>query len=271
MNAYIPIAKSRCPHERNFFRLFFVTWALLLCLFIQFSHAEDAINYEVLETRDHDAKIFTQGFELHDGTAYVSSGLYGKSFLRTYDHKSAVVKKEMAFPPQIFAEGITLTNNTLYALSWHAGIMFLLDPGTLTIKGKIRYQGEGWGLTHDNESLIMSNGSDTLYYRNPTTLAVTRTINVHNKWRKYQKLNELEFAEGAIWANVWGSDYILKIDPATGKSLGIINLHTIVAKHNSRPGHTVLNGIAYDEKRKAFWITGKFWPKQYLVKFKEQD
>ena len=86
-----------------------------------------------------------------------------------------------------------------------------------------------------------------------------------------KKLNELEFAEGAIWANVWGADYILKIDPATGKSLGIINLHTIVAKHNSRPGHTVLNGIAYDEKRKAFWITGKFWPKQYLVKFKEQD
>lgn len=268
MSAYFSFFEFKKMCDKSF-----TTILLLACTFTFFSCtslAEDALNFEILETREHDALIFTQGFELHDTTAYVSSGLYGRSFLRSYDHKTLRVINELALPKHIFAEGITIKNNTLYALSWHAGIMFFVDPLTLKIKGKAQYSGEGWGLTHDEKSLIMSNGSDTLYYRDPTTLEVTHTINVHNQWRKYKKLNELEYAEGVIWANVWGSDYILKIDPESGKSLGIVNLHSIVSKHNSRPGHTVLNGIAYDEKQKAFWITGKLWPKQYLVKFSKK-
>ncbi len=269
MSAYHRFFSSKRTYD---FKLATYLWfasaiALSFALLSPACFAEDALSFEIIETRDHDAQVFTQGFELHGNTAYVSSGLYGRSFLRSYDHENLKVKHELPLPKHIFAEGITVKNNTLYALSWHAGIMFLIDPNTMKIKGKARYNGEGWGLTHDEKSLIMSNGSDTLYFRDSTSLEVTRTINVHNQWRKYKKLNELEYAEGFIWANVWGSDYILKIDPQSGKSLGIINLHSIASKHNSRPGHTVLNGIAYDKKRKAFWVTGKFWPKQYLVKF----
>ncbi len=230
--------------------------------------AETAIQYKVLEKRAHDPKLFTQGFYIEGGVSYESSGLFGRSFVRAYDTYSNHTFAEKKLPSRIFAEGLTLFNNELYLLSWKAGKALALDPKTLKTTNQYTYSGEGWGITHTQKKLITSNGSATLSYRDPQTFKVTSTLTVHNKWRKFSHLNELEFAQSAIWANVWQSDLILKISPKDGRVLGIANLKSLSEENRSQNSQqNVLNGIAYDKKRNAFWVTGKFWPYKYLIQF----
>lgn len=229
--------------------------------------AEKALSVTIIDQQPHDSRLFTQGFAMHQGKIYESSGLYGKSFIRRYDSKTQKIEKQRRLPNHFFAEGLTHFQDRIFLLTWKAGTALVLNSDSLQVQKKLSYSGEGWGLTHSDTELIMSDGSDRLSFRNPSTFKLNRSISVHNKWRRYKYLNELEYAESAIWANVWQSNLILKISPKDGSVLGVADLSTLVKKNSPIKNQKVLNGIAYDPDKKAFWITGKFWPSRYLVRF----
>lgn len=249
--------------------LFARSLCILIFLFCVQAQAQTRLLPEILAQEHYDEQIFTQGLVLQQGKFFASSGLYGRSFIRRYDANTNQTEKELAIPGQWFAEGLTLLNQQLFVLTWKAGIALVLDPHSLNHEKSFQYEGEGWGLTHNQSELIMSDGSANLHFHDPATFKRLRTIQVHNRWRKFDKLNELEFAEGAIWANVWQSNTLLKIAPDSGEVLALVALDDIAKKHARIPGHTVLNGIAYDSEHKAFWVTGKLWPKRYLIRFSE--
>ncbi len=225
------------------------------------------LDYEVVATREHDTAIFTQGLILRDGLITETSGLYGKSFLVQYRVDSGEVVQRLALPRAIFAEGITEFNGWLYMLTWQAGQAYVFDAQTLRQEAVLPLAGEGWGITHDGRQLITSDGSATLSVRDPTTFAVVRTLQVRDGRQPWSQLNELEYAREIIWANVWQSPKILAISPADGAVTGVVDLTHLVSPNDKFPGRSVLNGIAYDAQQDAFWITGKWWPKRYLVKF----
>ena len=227
------------------------------------------LNYTILEEKKHDTNSFTQGLFWQDGKLYESSGLYGKSFLRRYDANNLNIEQQVRLPARFFAEGLTLYQDKLYLLTWQAGTLLVYDKNTFQEQKPLKYQGQGWGLSHDGKHFVMSDGSDQIYFRDSQSFEVVRKVQVHSKWRKYKKINELEFAEGAVWANVWLKPYILKISPDNGEVLGIASFSDLVSVNTKSPRHAVLNGIAYDKSRDAFWITGKLWPKSYLIRFNE--
>lgn len=229
--------------------------------------AENTLRVTVLEEQPHDPLTFTQGLLINEGKVYESSGLYRKSFIRRYDNQTQKIEKQRKLPNHLFAEGLTLFNKQLFLLTWKSGMALVLDPKTLQPLKKFTYSGEGWGLTHSASELIMSDGSDTLTFRNPSTFKKNKSISVHSQWKRYKNLNELDYAESAIWANVWQSNLILKISPEDGSVLGIADLSKLANKHNRIKHESVLNGIAYDQEKKAFWITGKYWASRYLVRF----
>lgn len=254
------------PNLRTMYRQLIFTVGIGLGL-SQLSFADNSLSVTVLEERPHDSSAFTQGLLINEGKVYESSGLYGKSFIRRYDNQSQKIEKQRKLPNKFFAEGLTLLNKQLFLLTWKAGMALVLDPKTLQPLKKFTYSGEGWGLTHSSNELIMSDGSDRLTFRDPSTFKKTNSILVHSKRKRYKHLNELEYAESAIWANVWQSNFILKISPRDGSVIGIADLSKLTVKNNQIKSESVLNGIAYDHEKKAFWITGKYWPTRYLVTF----
>lgn len=230
--------------------------------------AAPALTYEVLATRPHDSKSFTQGLVLNGKLMTESSGLYGKSFLMQYDVETGAVMRRIGLPRQYFAEGLTEFNGHFYLLTWKAGLAMVFDARSLQQVTTLAYQGEGWGLTHNGEHLITSDGSDTLSLRRPQDFSVVRTLQVKEGEKVWHQLNELEFAEDLIWANVWQAPVILAIDPASGEVKGKANFSELTRPNNTHPGQSVLNGIAYDPEQRAYWITGKWWANRYLVRFR---
>jgi len=228
--------------------------------------ARENNQFEVLEVLPHDVSSFTQGLEVSDGLMYESSGLYGKSRVRKYHPRNDRSLAETSIPDRYFAEGLTLLNNKLFVLTWREGKLLILNPENLTIEREVDYKGEGWGLANNGKQLIMSDGSDTIYFRDPATFEIERELKVYSQQHSVRRINELEFAQGYIWANIWLSSMIVKINPQTGELAGFYDLQDLVKKH-ATSNDRVLNGIAYDSGKKAFWITGKLWPKRYLVKF----
>ena len=245
------------------------TISILICclLIIMPAHAQENFHYRIIEQADHDTSYFTQGFEISGGNLYESSGLYGKSRVRKYSPSGNATIAETKLPDQYFAEGLTVFENEVYVLTWRENTLLVLDTDSLQQKREISYDGEGWGLTNNGSQLIMSDGSDTVYFRNAETFTIEHKIKVHSAENPVRQINELEFAEGFLWANVWQSPVILKINPNNGKIIGLYNLQDLVKKHSSGRDDKVLNGIAYDSARKAYWITGKLWPTRYLIKF----
>lgn len=237
------------------------------CLWATGVHAAPFLEYKILEVKDHSPAAFTQGLVQHGEWITETSGLYGASYIVQYHAETGEQRRRLDLPDHLFAEGITWMDGSLYMLTWKAGKMWVLDPDTLSVNNKVRYLGEGWGLTHDGERLIMSNGSDQLLFRCVDTFAVERTVAVHEGERSWRNLNELVYAEGLIWANVWLSPYILAIDPESGRVMGKVDFSELVEKNSTNPSHTVLNGIAYDQSSSTYWITGKHWPNRYRVRF----
>lgn len=218
---------------------------------------------EVLDTQPHNPNSFTQGWIKHQDDFYESSGHYGRSFIQRYsDSPASTPATTASIPKRYFAEGLTLFNNTLYLLTWKEETLLLLDKNNLQIKQTLPYQGEGWGLTHNGEELIMSNGSDTLFFREPTHFKVTRHITVNLPLR----LNELEYVNGIIWANSWYDDQLYAINSHNGCVLGTLDLAHLRAQTVTPNKRNVLNGIAYDKARNGLWVTGKYWPKRYLIR-----
>ncbi|MDF3011825.1 MAG: glutaminyl-peptide cyclotransferase [Cellvibrio sp.] len=243
--------------------------------FVPNALAAAPIQFEILAERSHKPGLFTQGLLVDGDHFYESSGLYNQSLLVSYPIAepasqwakiSAPFTKKQAVPARFFAEGLALLDNKLYLLTWQEQTLLVYDKNTLNYQTSISYKGEGWGLASNGKQLIRSDGSDTLYFHNPDTFAVIKVLKVTNGDVPVTQLNELEFAQGFIWANIWYEDRIIKIDPQTGTVEGELNLGSLKQKLTLNNSEQVLNGIAWDEKQQAFWVTGKNWPKMFLVR-----
>lgn len=226
--------------------------------------------YKVEERLPHDVTSYTQGLFFHDGVLYESAGQYGESSFRKVDLKTGRVERRMNFENRYFAEGSCVLGDRLYVLTWREQECFVYDIRSWDKLGSFRYQGEGWGLTTDGKSLIMSDGSSTLTFRNPATFAAERTVTVTLRGQKVLYLNELEYIKGEIWANVYGTDQIVRIDPGTGVVRGVINLRNLLPVQLRTRSTDVLNGIAFDPKSGAVYVTGKYWPKMYRITLVEK-
>ena len=228
------------------------------------------LSYEVVASHPHDPGAFLQGLVWHDGGFYESTGQYGASSLRRVEFPSGKVIKQVKLDPELFGEGLALVNDRLVQLTWTTKRGFVYDRETFKVLREFTYQNEGWGLTYDGTDLIMSDGSDRLTYLDGETYQQKRVLKVTRDGRPVQQLNELEFIEGEIWANVWHQDVILRIDPATGQVTKVIDLRGIIKREmlGGNP-EAVLNGIAYDAQGKRVFVSGKLWPLIFEIRVKE--
>lgn len=227
--------------------------------------------YEVVNTFPHDPEAYTQGLVYYEGVLYESTGQYGASSLRRVELQTGRVLQRVAVPREYFAEGLALFQGRLFQLTWQAQKGFIYDLQSFRQTGEFRYTGEGWGLTHDGESLIMSDGSQQIRFLDPATFQVRRIISVNDQGRPIQRLNELEYIRGEIYANIWQTDRIVRIDPATGRILGWIDLTGLLPAQDRRREVDVLNGIAYDEANDRLFVTGKLWPKLFEIRLRRRD
>ena len=243
--------------------------SLLACLALP-SWGAALVSFEIVERVGQDPNIFTQGFEIDGDYFYQSSGLYGKSFILRFDATensgSQSNTKRLDVPPNIFAEGLTIFNNKLFLLSWQASTAWRFDPQTLQLEKTYHYAGEGWGLSHDDTHLIMSDGSDTLKVINPENFSVVKTITVEQGENTVDQLNELEYVDGIIWANRWKSTLLYGIDPESGAVLFTTDIKSLQQEAAVNHIDSVANGIAYDKNKDGFWVTGKYWQYRYLIK-----
>ena len=219
--------------------------------------------YQIVATYPHDPQAFTQGLIFHEGFLYESTGLYGESSLRKIDLRTGKVLFKKKIDEIYFAEGLTLFNNLLIQLTWKSHLGFLYEIDTFEQIGSFEFPYEGWGITHDNQNLIISDGSDTLRFLDPKNFLVTREVQVHLNGQMINQLNELEFINGKIYANVWHTDLILIVDPEDGQVIGWINL--IGLEEQSDLLKNVLNGIAFDQTNNRIFVTGKNWPHLYEI------
>lgn len=221
---------------------------------------------EIVHAYPHDPGAFTQGLIYLDGRLYESTGMEGRSSIREVRLADGKVIRQSAIPPQYFGEGMVNWGNKLISLTWQHGLGFIWDRATLKKLGEWRYSGEGWGLTQNGREIIMSDGTPQLRFLDPATLKEKRRITVTAGGSRISRLNELEWVKGDILANVWMTDRIARIDPATGRVKAWIDLSAISAKVPHRTTDDVLNGIAYDAKGDRLFITGKNWPLLYQIR-----
>ncbi len=222
---------------------------------------------EVVATLPHDPTLFTQGLELDRAVLYESSGLYGKSAVRAVDRAGGAVLRSFTFPDRFFAEGLTRAGDRLLVLSWQERTAFVLDAATFAERGRLTYDGEGWGICALGDDVVTSDGSDALTFRDPATFTPRRTVNVRLGTTPVRDLNELECVHGSVYANIWRSDRIVRVDAKTGAVSGVVDLHELRPASTLADADAVLNGIAYDATTDRFLITGKRWPVMYDVRF----
>ena len=223
--------------------------------------------YLVVNTYLHDPTAFTQGLVFADGIFYEGTGQHGASGIRKVAPATGVVLAEKRLSEQYFGEGIAVFGNRLYQLTWKAGICFVYDKNTFALQTQFTYPTEGWGITHDGEKLAMSDGTNTIYFRHPDTFEEMGRIEVTDSAGPVHYLNELEYIKGQLFANVWQTDRIVRIDPKTGAVTGWIDLAGILPSED-RLQHRVdvLNGIAYDAETDRLFVTGKWWPKLFEIR-----
>ena len=220
--------------------------------------------YAVVRTFPHDRDAFTQGLQFLDGFLYEGTGLNGRSSIRKVKLETGEVVQRRDVPAQYFGEGIVVWQSELFELTWQSGVAFIYDRATFAPRRSVKYQGEGWGLTHDGASLIMSDGSDSLRFLDPATFDERRRLKVTAAGVPLRALNELEYVKGEIFANVWQTDYIARIDPKTGRVTGWVDLQGLLPARD-RASTDVLNGIAYDAAGDRLFITGKLWPRLFEI------
>ena len=225
--------------------------------------------YTVVRSYPHDPKAYTQGLEYFGGFLYEGTGVKGNSAVRIVELETGKVVQETKLHPQYFGEGITITQGKVFQLTWQDKTGFVYDAKTLKFIRNFSYFGEGWGLTHDPAGLVMSDGTSTLRFLEPTRFRETRRVKVMDAGVAIERLNELEMVRGEIWANVWQSDYIVRISPKDGRVLGWINLKGLLgAPAPKLSAEAVLNGIAFDAQKNRIFVTGKLWPRLFEITIK---
>ena len=222
--------------------------------------------YEIIRTYPHDPQAFTQGLLFADGFLYEGTGLHGSSSLRKVDLESGQVLQLRQLERDYFGEGIALFDGRLIQLTWRSRVGFVYDRKSFEQLDRFTYLTEGWGLTHDGEQLIMSDGTSTLYLLDPRTFEEKGQLQVRRGEKPITRLNELEYIDGEIYANIWQSDLIARISPRSGQVLAWINLAGLLSVDDRRQPVDVLNGIAYDPEEKRLFVTGKWWPKLFEIK-----
>lgn len=224
-------------------------------------------HYRVINTYPHDHNAFTQGLIYHEDVLYESTGKWGQSSLRQVDLETGQILRIHHLPARYFAEGMTVWQNKIIQLTWRSKIGFVYNLKNFAPLTHFIYPREGWGITDDGEKLIMSDGTDKLHFLNAETFETIGFIAVRDQNIPIAKLNELEYIEGEIFANVWMSDLIARISPQTGQVLGWIDLTGLksLLSKTTHPKPNVLNGIAYDKIRERLFVTGKFWPQLFEI------
>lgn len=228
-----------------------------------------ALNYNVVAAHPHDTGAYTQGLQLHNGKMYESTGDYLNSSLRITDYKTGkVLKSHKMGTSEIFGEGITILNNKIYQLTWKNNIVYVYDLNNIDKPVKtFTWPHEGWGITSNGKDLIISDGTSNLYYVNPEDFKIKSTVVVKTNIGSINDLNELEWIDGFVYANVYETDDILKINPENGHVVGKITLSNLLSQNDYNGDRTdVLNGIAYDTATATMFVTGKRWPKLFEVK-----
>ena len=221
--------------------------------------------YQIVRVYPHDARAFTQGLQYLDGVLFEGTGQVGQSSIRKVELATGKVLQQREVPAPHFGEGITVWKNDLIELTWQTHVAFVYDKATFKPKKQFTYPGEGWGLTQDATSLIMSDGSDELRVLDPLTFAEKRRIKVTADGASLRNLNELEYVKGEIFANVWQTDYIARIAPDSGNVGAYVDLRGLLTPAE-RANADVLNGIAYDAEHDRLFVTGKWWPKLFEIK-----
>lgn len=227
-------------------------------------------SYEIINSYPHDAAAFTQGLIYVDGVLYEGTGRYGQSSLREVDLETGTVQSLSTIPEQYFGEGITIFDDKIYQLTWQNQTGFIYDQDSFKLLDTFSYPTEGWGLTHDGQNLIMSDGTNHLYFLDPNTLEITNQVAVFNaQGNPVVRLNELEYINGAVYANIWQTNDIVQINPETGQVTAWIDLTDLLSSESLTQPVDVLNGIAYDAENGRLFVTGKLWPTLFEIELVE--
>jgi glutamine cyclotransferase len=252
--------------------LFVSTIILLLIVSCSPSKKEEQITkepllaYTIKSTIPHDTKAFTQGFVVHNGELYEGTG-QANSWIGIVNVQTGVADRKVTLENKYFGEGITILNKKVYQLTWQNKQGFVYDITTFKKIKEFTYNTEGWGITNDSVNLIMSDGSDKLFFLDTTSLSVIQTKRVTYKGAPVPELNELEYINGYVYANIWQTDRVVKIDPQTGEVKGVLELEALSSQARlTNPNMDVLNGIAWHEKTKSLLVTGKYWPFIFVLK-----
>ncbi|MEM8561223.1 MAG: glutaminyl-peptide cyclotransferase [Pseudomonadota bacterium] len=240
-------------------------FALLLILISPLSDALEQFGYKVVDKKPQSRDLLVQGLQILDDKLYVSSGGYEKSRLLRFDFSSGELEEERRLDPQYWAEGLTILKDQLLLLTWKSGIVFVYDKDTLQGRNRLEIPTEGWGITHNSQDLIYSDGTDRIFFLSPENYQFKRAIKVTYRGKPLPLLNELEWIDGRIWANVWQTDRIVMIDPDTGVVDGVVNLKGLLPIPERRGDTDVLNGIALNPADGGIWVTGKHWPWMYRI------
>jgi len=232
--------------------------------------ATPVYTYTIVNTYPHDPTAYTEGLVYEDGFLYEGTGLEGQSTLRKVALESGEVLQSHQLAPDLFGEGVTGYGNTLIQLTWKSQRGFVYDKDSFALRTTFAYPTEGWGITWDGARLIMSDGTATLHFLDPATLTERSHVDVSDNGSPVVKLNELEYIQGEIYANVWQTDRIARIDPQTGHVVGWIDLTGLLGPQDRRVPVDVLNGIAYDAQRDRLFVTGKLWPKLFEIRLVAQ-
>lgn len=234
---------------------------------------QKVVNYKAraLKIYPHSKNVFTQGLEFYGGMLYESSGEYGKSYVRMLEFPSMKSKSTTNLNAKLFAEGLTFFGDKMYLLTWQENKCLVFDPKTLKQTAEFQYNTEGWGITHDEKYLYMSDGTQYIYILDPLTFKQVDRLEVMMGDRAVLELNELEWIEGEIWANIFTTDNIVRINPKTGVVTGVIDASGLLLQSDYDKNTNVLNGIAYDSVQKKIYLTGKNWPKLFEVVVRNEE
>jgi glutaminyl-peptide cyclotransferase len=238
---------------------------LVLWCGVLLADSAPVLGYRVVASYPHDPSAFTQGLIFIDGKLYESTGHYGRSTLRRVDLETGRVEQDIRLAPNLFGEGLMYWRGRLVQLTWRERLGIIYDAKTFERLETFRYQGEGWGLTHDERHWIMSDGTDELRFLDPETRNVVRRLKVRAGKRPMHRLNELEYIDGAIWANIWRSDQLVRISPISGEVTAVLDLTALYPANERVSPEAVMNGIAHDAATNRLFVTGKYWPRLYEI------